>query len=300
LPVPSRVIAGAWWGAVLVSFLAPVGNSPVEEYVRSQEAPEVIELTCEFLLLAFALEIVLLVPETTALPARRGWVFLALAIASILLVVGLQTRNLSRREIESAGRVAQAQHLAGAGRMDQARSALVAAVQLAPNSLPALVRLGAVELNAGATRPAAERFRAALRIEPDNDECRFLLGGTLLMQREFAAAAEQLARAVELDPANPDYQQQLGVALLHLNRRDDALSHTAAAVRLAPHRADTHYHHALVLIERGELQQAAKELETALQIMPDLAAARAQLTRVHDLLKATGSLPASGDVEAAP
>jgi tetratricopeptide (TPR) repeat protein len=300
LPIPSRVISCAWWVAVLVSILMPVGNSPLEEHVRSQEAPEVVELTCEFLLLALALETVLLFPGATALPARHGWAFLAISIASVFFVVGFQMRNMGRRDIESAGRVAQAQHLAGAGRMDEARKSLVAAIELAPCNLAALVRLGAIELNAGATRHAAERFHAALQIEPDNAECRFLLGGTLLMQRDFEAAAEQLAKAVELVPREPDYQQQLGMALLHLTRMDDALRHTAAAVRLAPHRADTRYHHALVLLQCRELSRAAAELETALRIAPDLGVARDQLTRVRELLKAADSRPASSSVEAAP
>ena len=300
LPVPSRVIAGAWWGAVLASLFVPAGNSVVAELARSQEAPEVMELTCEFLLLVFALETVLIVPDTLMLPARRGWIFLALSITSLLLVVGLQLRDVSPREIESVGRATQAQYLAAAGRPDEARRALLAAVELWPTNVSALARLGALDMNAGDPRRAAQRFEAALRIDPRQAECRYLLGITLLVRRDLDAAAEQLAAAVELAPNNPDYQEQLGLTLLHLGRLDAAVRHTAAAVRLAPQRADTHYSHALVLVQRGELPQAVAELDAALRIAPEMAEAREQLTRVRDLIKASGSQPASAKSKASP
>lgn len=300
LPVPSRVIAAACWGVVLASLTVPSGSSIVAELARSQEEPEVIELTCEFLLLVFALETVLIVPDTQMLPARRGWIFLALSIASILLVIGLQLREVSPRDIESAGRAAQAQYLAASGRPDEARQALLSAIELAPQNVSARARLGALDLNAGDPRRAAEHFEAALRIDPRQAECRYLLSVARLAHGNLAAAHEHAAAAVKLAPENPVFLVQLGLTALYLDRVDEALQHTSKAVQLAPQRADTHYSHALVLIQRSELPQAAVELEMALRIAPDMVAARDQLARVRGLLNASGSQPASGAVETAP
>ncbi|MGD9646681.1 MAG: tetratricopeptide repeat protein [Pirellulales bacterium] len=294
LPVPSLAIAAALWSGLLVRLLIPAAAAPIAAYTRSQEAPEVLELVCEFLLWVLAVQ-VLVGASNGDTPAPRGaWLSVAVSVVCLLAVAGWQWVGQTRQTIESAGRLAQGKHLAAAGQTAEARRALVEAVALSPQNAQALLRLGALDLNAGAARRAATSFAAAVQVAPDNAEGRYLYGLSLLIEGKTVHAVEQLDTAVKLAPRNAGFRQQLGMALLSAGRLDEAAEQTAAAVELAPRLAEVHASHAQVLERRGEFAAAVDHLEIAQELAPTSTAVGEQLRRTRELLESSGQSTSPG------
>lgn len=86
------------------------------------------------------------------------------------------------------------------GRLDAALPAEERAVRLAPDYLPARLRLGDILLKSNQTARAAEAYAAALRLEPRNPYALLGLAKCDLARGDWAAAREHLRETVKFHP----------------------------------------------------------------------------------------------------
>ena len=144
-----------------------------------------------------------------------------------------------------AARIAQSYALQSGLRLEEARSALLAATP--PDDPLVQARLAEVEFylgNIGAARSAAER---AIAPAPGLSRPRSILGFVDLAQFRFAAAEDAFRAAATLDPADPLPRLGLG----------------------------------LTQIRRGRLAEGTKELETAVALNPSSSILRSYLGKVY-------------------
>ena len=93
------------------------------------------------------------------------------------------------------------------------------------------LRQGVAAREAGRLQEARRELEAALRVAPELAEAHLYLGLVLHESEDFAAAAESLARALALKPEIPRARELLGYDLLMLGRAADAIPHLDAARR---------------------------------------------------------------------
>jgi Tfp pilus assembly protein PilF len=127
----------------------------------------------------------------------------------------------------------------------------------------------------------------ALRLDPGHVTARFNLGLLHREQGELGAAARAFAAAMRADPPHPEARKQL--ALLHADRGEflRAAELFEAELRSTTFRrpdAGVYANLGLALAKAGELQRAEAALLQALQLDPQHAEARINLTVVRNLL----------------
>ena len=110
-------------------------------------------------------------------------------------------------------------------------SALAAQVA---NPVTAHVSRGVAAREAGRLQEARRELEAAVRAAPGIAEAHLYLGLVLHESEDFAAAADSLDRALALNPAIPGARELLGYDLLMLSRAAEAVPHLDAARRENP------------------------------------------------------------------
>ena len=109
--------------------------------------------------------------------------------------------------------------------------AMLATVLTAQVSGPvaAHVSRGVAAREAGRLEEARRELEAAVRAAPEIAEAHLYLGLVLHESGDFAAAADSLGRALDLKPGLPGARELLGYDLLMLGRAAEAISHLDAA-----------------------------------------------------------------------
>jgi tetratricopeptide (TPR) repeat protein len=95
-----------------------------------------------------------------------------------------------------------------------------------------------------------------------------------LRRGEGLAAIVHLKQALAVDPENAEAFELLGIAHEHEGDRTAALKALATSTEIDPRSASGHYNYGLVLSEAGKLDEALEEVQAALIIRSDYAAAR--------------------------
>jgi Flp pilus assembly protein TadD len=150
------------------------------------------------------------------------------------------------------------------------------ALELEPEMVAARNRLGVTLNKLGRHQEASAEFRRALLRQPGAPYLHNNLGFSLYLEGDLLAAENKIARALELDPDFRRAQMNYGLVLAKLGRYDEAVTYFVKAVG----EADAHYNVAVIQSEAGEYVAAAHSLERALDIDPNLSAAREQLRYV--------------------
>jgi tetratricopeptide (TPR) repeat protein len=127
-----------------------------------------------------------------------------------------------------------------AGRLKEAEESYRGMLQIDPEYVPALLRLGLVANEARRFEEAAEHLRRAAARQPGNVYAHEGLAESLYGSGKFGEAAAAAERALELNPDSRAAHYFAGLALASLGRRDAALAHLARLKQLgAPAYAQT-------------------------------------------------------------
>jgi tetratricopeptide (TPR) repeat protein len=175
-------------------------------------------------------------------------------------------------------------------RPDEAAAEFAEAVRIAPTYVEARINNGYSLARAGRLDAAAEEFAAAAQLQPGLIEAQSNLGAARSQQGRHAEASAAFERAVALDPSSPDARMNLGYALLHLDRFDAAAAQYAEAARLRPTDAGARHNlgHCLARLDRHD--EAAACYTEALRLDPNMAESRRGLDELLQARAVHGTL----------
>ena len=111
------------------------------------------------------------------------------------------------------------------GDAEQAVASLERAIPLRPQSIPARLRLGLLELDMEDVTAAEQQFLAVLEIDPESAAAYYGLGIVDLRRGDPESAIQKLDRALELQPGATTIHQQLGLAYREVGDLDKARFH---------------------------------------------------------------------------
>ena len=116
----------------------------------------------------------------------------------------------------------------GNGDLERAAEGLERALGIRPEYVPALVRLGRLELERNRAEDAEARFRAALALHPESAAAEAGLGEVARLRGQPEKARDHFERALSLQPAANALHYPLGLVYRELGDLDRAREHLAA------------------------------------------------------------------------
>ncbi len=173
-----------------------------------------------------------------------------------------------------------------AGRTDEARAELEAALALEPEDAEAMSNLGTVLQGQGRGSDATRYLRDAVRLAPKDDRVHFNLANSLHAAGQAEEAIREYRTAIALEPENADAHFNLGVLLGPKGRLDEAIVHLRRAIDIRPRNADAHRNLAIAYGLQGKLDEAIEHARAAVRIQPDAIAMRQQLENLLAARKA--------------
>ncbi|WP_347260695.1 tetratricopeptide repeat protein [Rudaea sp.] len=177
------------------------------------------------------------------------------------------------------------------GNANGATGLLERALQLAPNHVGALNNLGRLRHQLGDYAGSAQCFERSLRLDPQNAQTWFDLANASASLHQWSAAESHARQGLNLAPRSADGWYVLGYLYERQGRLDEALQPYRTSMELQP-RPHTAHNLALVLEQRGDWHAAARVLEQALQLEPNLHEALGQLVFAKRKLCEWDGLPA--------
>ncbi|MET0646844.1 MAG: tetratricopeptide repeat protein [Pyrinomonadaceae bacterium] len=151
------------------------------------------------------------------------------------------------------------------GREREAEAALQSALR-------AYYTTGDEHFKAGRLKEAEESYRGMLQIDPDYVPALLRLGLVCNDARRFEEAARHLRRAAERQPANPYAHEGLAEALYNLGRHEEAAASADRALKLSPEAPEAHYFAGLARAALGQRDAALAHLAKLRQLnSPDYA-----------------------------
>jgi predicted Zn-dependent protease len=106
------------------------------------------------------------------------------------------------------------------------------AIALAPDHVPALVSMSAIELKRNDAKAALDYAERAVKVSPGDFSTHIVLGRALLVSEEPARAAAELQQAIKLAPNVPEAHFSLATAYARLGKPDEAKREQAEFKRL--------------------------------------------------------------------
>ncbi len=181
-----------------------------------------------------------------------------------------------------------------AGGLDDAVAAYARALELSPDHLASLLRLGELRLLVGEPGPAADLFRRALAVSGDCGACRFGLGRAAAAADDDEEAVRQLEMALELQPEAKAIHHALAQAYRRLGRLEPARREYEAAqlaeagevmvpdpifawVRSLATGSAVHVQRGQRALSAGDLGAAERQFRQAVELNPESARARRAL-----------------------
>jgi Flp pilus assembly protein TadD len=165
------------------------------------------------------------------------------------------------------------------GQFEQAAAQYRRAVMLQPRFLSARNRLGITLNKLGQHAEATDQFQQAIADHPERAYLHNNLGFSLYLEGEHGAAEQAFKQALALKPGFPRAHMNHALVLARLQRFDEAF----AELMLVGNEADAYFNMGMILTDAEHYAEAARYLEAALALRPDLAAARQQLREVSRL-----------------
>lgn len=171
----------------------------------------------------------------------------------------------------AAGRMLESQ-----GKFPEAQEKYEQAVKVSPSNVTALVSLARLHDRQNRGPQAIELYQKALKTSSKNSLVLNDLGLCYAKQKQFAKAAEALREAVALQPTSAKYRNNLAAVLVEMGRSPEALEHLAAVNPPAV----AQYNLGYLLVQQGQKDLAAKHLQQAIDLDPNLGQARDMLAQV--------------------
>jgi tetratricopeptide (TPR) repeat protein len=210
--------------------------------------------------------------------ARRG-VLLASAVAA-----------LSAAPLPPPGEMARCKALIDAGQYEAARARLAPIVEQHPGWARAILLLAWTYYGEGRFEAANPLFSRTLAADPEEIAVKPLYGWSLYAVGELDTAEAMFASLLEAKPDYPSAHYALGVIALDRDATELARERFTTAATLAGEQGDpplagrAHARLGDLDVRQGDLAAARRELETAVELAPDEAAAWFKLSRVLERL----------------
>lgn len=164
--------------------------------------------------------------------------------------VNRATTDLNR-ELESYDRAATKAFLAG--RLLPTRELFELMVEQHPGHVPALCKLGVVQMKLDQPLDAAESFQKAIELDGNNAYANRMLGYALMKAGDLAGAETHLKRCVELAPDDAKAYLLLGTISYRLGDTGKAESNFKAAISADPLPSEPYFNLALICAKNGKL-----------------------------------------------
>lgn len=175
-----------------------------------------------------------------------------------------------------------------AGKMFEAQGMLNKAVlqykktlELDPEHLGALNRLGILYARTGRHEEAEHLLKRAVRLAPRSAQVRNNLGFGYLLQERWADAEIEFLNVLEMMPEFERARVNLGIALCRQSRFDEAL----AEFREVVPESDAFYNVGLMFRAQDRFADASRAFKRAIQLKPSFLAAKQQLAQIGPRLR---------------
>lgn len=176
--------------------------------------------------------------------------------------VSSATSDLNR-ELESYDRAATKAYLAG--RYLPTRELYEMMVEEHPGHVPALCKLGVVQMKLDELMAAAESFQKAIELDEGNGYAYRMLGFARMRMGDIGAAEKLVKRSVELAPDDAMSSSLLGVIYIKLGEVDEAEINFKAAILLDPLPSEPYFNLAMLCVKSGRLEEAREYYHDALE-----------------------------------
>ena len=147
--------------------------------------------------------------------------FIVLTLALNACLVSLAQQKSSKRSDDFA----QAAMLAQQGRIAEAKTATLEALQHHPSSVEGYNLLGIIETNQHQFADALEAFKKALQIAPNSVKTYNNLGNAYVAIKDLDSAEKAFRAGLRLDPTNQEGNYDLGVLLMMKGNATGAIPH---------------------------------------------------------------------------
>lgn len=159
--------------------------------------------------------------------------------------------------------------LRGQGKLDDAVSEYVKAVEFDPDNAVIYNNLGAALDDLKRFDDALSAYKKSIEINPNNAFVHSNLCVTLRHLGKFDEAILSQRKAVELDPGNASYRSYLGWYLSQAGNFDEALSLCKKAIEIDPKDADIHHTLGVIFDAQKKFDDAVSLHKRAVELKPD-------------------------------
>lgn len=143
----------------------------------------------------------------------------------------------------------------------EAIALLNAAIELDPGRIEAWLHMAELQQLAGRTEASIACFARVLAAKPDSLDALVNLGARYLDIDQVEDAIGMFERAAALQPDNSQNHYNLGLALNMAGRNEAALEALTQSCRLDPDNAAAHFTRTLILLEEDRFAEAWKEYD---------------------------------------
>lgn len=201
---------------------------------------------------------------------RILFVVILCASLSALLSISPPTLRAQHSSNPSAD-FGDAQSLLQQGRLHEAKTSTLEALQRHPGSVEGFNLLGIIESDLREFPGALDAFSKALKIAPNSVKTHNNLGDLFVAAKQFNEAEREFRTVLRLDPANPDGNYNLGVLLMAKGAPAEAIPHFE---RVRPQNTPTEFNLIRAYFE-------TKRPTEGLQLAAKLSAQRKDDVQVH-------------------
>jgi tetratricopeptide (TPR) repeat protein len=183
--------------------------------------------------------------------------------------VGRNTADLNR-DIAVFERTAEKSFTAG--RYLPTRELFQMIVEQHPGHIPALCKLGIVNLKLQDTSAAIDTFQRAVELDANNSYAYRMLGYSFMLSGNLTSAEVHANRSVELTPNDAKSQLLLAAIYYRMGRKSESESHYKASIRADPMPSEPYYNLALLCSKNQRIDEARNYYQQALErgAVPDL------------------------------
>lgn len=207
-----------------------------------------------------------------------------------------EAESLYRKAVEADPESVEARRnlalaLSRAGRLDDARQALEAALRTQPGEPLLLFDLANVELAQGAGERALDLFAQAIEAAPAFEAAHFNRANALMQLSRWSAAEGHLKRVLELSPGNPEARYLLAMAAYQKGRREEGLDELRQVVAEEPDLVAARRSLASILAQSGDRAGARRQYMEILERDPSAEGRAAAAIQLGQLARAAARRP---------
>jgi protein O-mannosyl-transferase len=169
----------------------------------------------------------------------------------------------------------------GADQLQQAKTALIAALAINPLQIDSHVNLGHIAGREKNWEQAIENFDLGISLGTKKSDTFYYSGFARNNLGRFREAIPYFKKAISIKPFKADYYFDLGNSYKHLKLFDDALHQYRKALEIDPSHYKTHNNIGTIFWTLGAVDQAKVAFEKVLSIEPDIPAIHNNLAAIY-------------------